>query len=555
MVPDVPVPDTPSRAEVKLYLRLRQKLGDDFVVYHSVRYSLGSGRGEPEQGEADFVVLHPEHGLLVIEVKGGLVTWDAHKDHWFSEGRDGRHEIRNPFEQAQRCVRAIQRLVEATRLGQEILVTWAVALPDCRIDQARLRESPYAPRLIDVYDLDDPTPRLLQIYQRFGAAAAKLTSRTQRTIEQHVLARHYRLAPTLSTRIEWERQSLALLTEPQNLCLDFLTLNHRCLVQGPAGTGKTVVAIEHARRLAAAGQRVGLVCYNRLLARFLQASVQADVCGDAIVAGTFHELCERFARAASLEWNVPQADELRQRFWKEEAPLLLVEALDHLPDSRLDHLVVDEGQDFDPDWWEALCGTLRDSRGGGLVIFCDPRQNIYQRKQSYPLTTPVFPLRLNCRNTRAIAEYCCDLVGEVERVSTLAGHGERPVLRHYANDDEQRQRIERDLHRLLDEEGLQPHQIVILGTRQLPRSSLANVATLADRPLVVMKEGAAEPDQIRYATLHSFKGLDADVVLLCDVDGNEHTCTPAHLYVAASRARHRLLVYAKRGVTLPGSTT
>ncbi|RMH55618.1 MAG: NERD domain-containing protein, partial [Bacteroidetes bacterium] len=67
-----------------------------------------AGRGDALQGEADFVILHPDYGMLVIEVKGGGVTWDRAKNRWFSEGRHARNPIADPFRQAQRCVRAFQ---------------------------------------------------------------------------------------------------------------------------------------------------------------------------------------------------------------------------------------------------------------------------------------------------------------------------------------------------------------------------------------------------------------------------------------------------------------
>ena len=49
-----------------------------------------------------------------------------------------------------------------------------------------------------------------------------------------------------------------------------LRQQRRLKVIGGAGTGKTWLALEQARHLAAGGERVALVCYSRGLARFLQ---------------------------------------------------------------------------------------------------------------------------------------------------------------------------------------------------------------------------------------------------------------------------------------------
>ncbi len=553
MVPDAPVPDTPSDAEIKFFRRLREQLSDDFVVYHSVTYWIATGRDSASRGEVDFVVLHPDCGMLVVEVKGGGVTWDSARNRWLSEGRDGTHTITDPFKQAQRGVRALKRLLSrvSSVRSHAVSITWAVALPDCRADQAGLAESPLSRRLIDVGDLRELGKRVGTIFRQTGSQNERIPKRVLRAIEQHVLARYYELVPTLSSQVEWERQSLDRLTEPQSLCLDFLELNRRCLVRGPAGTGKTVIAIEYARRLAASGQRVVLACYNRPLACFLHAAVEADVCRESILVGTFHEICERLAREAGLGWNVPQGREESQRFWDEDAALLLTEALEKLPDRRFDHLVVDEGQDMNPDWWEALCGLLQDRDTGGLVIFCDPRQNIYRRKQVYPVEKPVFPLRMNCRNTRAIADFFCRVIGEPERLSVLASAGEAPVVRRFRNPQQQVRWIERDVRRLLEQEGIRPDQIAILGPHRFENSSLADRKEIAGLPLVG-RDTDESGDRIRYSTLHRFKGLEADIVLLCDIDGDPRTCGPEHLYVAASRARSRLFVYAAEGVQLPG---
>jgi superfamily I DNA/RNA helicase len=52
------------------------------------------------------------------------------------------------------------------------------------------------------------------------------------------------------------------------------------------------------------------------------------------------------------------------------------------------------------------------------------------------------------------------------------------------------------------------------------------------------------PDQgkVRIGTIQSFKGLEADVVVLLGIDGSEHACSPANLYVGATRARTMLYV-------------
>ena len=88
MVP-FPMLPTDSAAERRLYEGFLEQLEDAYVVFHSVDWVLGGRRGTPEQGEADFVIAHPEDGLLVLEVKGGDVRYDPERRRWSQRGRTG----------------------------------------------------------------------------------------------------------------------------------------------------------------------------------------------------------------------------------------------------------------------------------------------------------------------------------------------------------------------------------------------------------------------------------------------------------------------------------
>ena len=78
MIPESPV-ETESNAERRLFDRLRDETPDDVVAFHSVAWQLPRKKGRPEQGEADFVLAHPDYGVLTLEVKGGTVRYDARR--------------------------------------------------------------------------------------------------------------------------------------------------------------------------------------------------------------------------------------------------------------------------------------------------------------------------------------------------------------------------------------------------------------------------------------------------------------------------------------------
>src|SRR2546428_12172558 len=102
MVP-FPMLPTASSAERRLYEGFLAQLADEYVVYHSVPWNLGPDRpgGARVEGEADFVVAHPQDGILVLEAKGGELSYDPDSKRWFQAGREGRHPLdEDPFHQA-----------------------------------------------------------------------------------------------------------------------------------------------------------------------------------------------------------------------------------------------------------------------------------------------------------------------------------------------------------------------------------------------------------------------------------------------------------------------
>ena len=72
---------TKSKAEKMLYPIFRDSLDDSYQVYHSRWWSF-----KYRTGETDFLVVHPDKGILVIEVKGGKIEYDNFSDSWYSNG-------------------------------------------------------------------------------------------------------------------------------------------------------------------------------------------------------------------------------------------------------------------------------------------------------------------------------------------------------------------------------------------------------------------------------------------------------------------------------------
>ena len=337
MCPDVPVTAAPESAEARLYLSLRD-LPDEYRIYHSVSYYLTPRAGEPlREGEIDFLILHPELGLLVLEVKGGKISYDGRTKVWTSINRHGTaNEIQDPFRQGQHGEKSLIREIERRGFfngsGPTFAHGHAVAFPDCRYDPERIPFAAPRELVIDADDLEngalEAVNRVFRTIQQ-GRAVQPMTKKLVKQLGQQVLAPHFQLASTLRQDLGVERTAFVRLVDEQFACLDAIEANPRVLVEGAAGTGKTVVACEAARRLATDGANVLLLCYNRPLGS--QLSRFAEECAGLagrIWAGSFHELCRAWAERAGLEWSEPVGPGAvgASEFWNDHSGMLLLEA-------------------------------------------------------------------------------------------------------------------------------------------------------------------------------------------------------------------------------------
>ncbi len=536
MIPTTPDRDTPA-SERYVFDRLRGELPDTITVLHARRFVLSPGKNRREQeGELDFLVVDPARGMIGLEVKGGGVRREA--DGWASTGRDGTaHRISDPARQAQSAVHAIARyLATDGKMGAGRAVVrygWGVVFPDIDVHRDL---GPDLPRthVIDRLDLADPARATTRLFETQKIDGPPLSREAFDALIGR-LAPCFHLVPSLGGRLRDEAEALVRLTHEQIRILRAIDRQPRLAIEGAAGTGKTVLAVERARRLAAEGKRVLLLCFNRPLADALAREAKG------FEVESFHGLCRVLAEKAGLVFRIPDRPPAQQRFWEQEAPELLLDAIANLPDERWDAVIVDEGQDFRTNWWSVIEELLRDPKNGMLSVFFDPHQNLYGGGPPADLAAHPYVLAWNCRNTRRIASWCAEQVKAAAEIHPNAPEGEAVEVIRCASQTEAVDAVRKLLHRYVVEGGLSSDGVVVLSTHNPSRSVLAHHRSLAGLTLVPL-EDRRTADQVRFTSLHRFKGLEADVVILVDVEPGERTSSPTHLYVGASRARHRLAV-------------
>ena len=533
MLPSKPDPDSPN-SEKRVFKILERDLPGDWVCIHSRRFVIPATHArEAREGEVDFIVLHPNRGYACLEVKGGRIERNKHNA-WHSTDRDGkRHSIGDPGRQASKGCHSIKDYLRERFPGAALHYSWGVIFPDISTKGGL---GPDLPRdiIVDRTNLDNVKEQLEVLFDHWNAPREEIPGSLRKDFER-ALVPAFSLVPLLKDKIDEEAAELVRMTAEQKNLLECCHANRRVAVEGGAGTGKTILAMEKARRLAEEGKRVRFLCYNKPLADSL------DEAAEGFVVTTFHEACCELALESGLKFNVPANPKKRQAFFDDQAPDLLLESLELNPEKHYDAVIVDEGQDFKEHWWLAIEELLADKDSGHLYVFHDPNQDIYDGKFSNDLRLTPFLLKLNCRNTVRIAEYCSGLLELNSDTRDAAPEG-APVKEIKVSDSaEMADAVRKLLHTYVNEEGIPTERVVILTGRSLKRSPVKKAGKLGNLELIEFGEDI-KPNSVLISTLHRFKGLESDIAIICDIDRNSERFNPKELYVAASRAKHVLAV-------------
>ena len=339
----------------------------------------------------------------------------------------------------------------------------------------------------------------------------------------------------LKLEFDEEDKKIVELTEDQAWVRSFVMNRRRAAVTGPAGSGKTILALQIAQRLADEGKRTLLTCFNKLLGEHLR-----DVAGDRpnLEVAHFHGLAVTLAREAGLPLPV-EGDEPGQDYFEEVLPDLLRRAAERLG-PRYDAIVVDEAQDFHEAWWPDLMSLHRDPDEGRLYVFADDNQNLYGGALPLGPEDHCGPLRGNVRNTKAIGEFVSVFYRGEEKPLVRGPEGRPPQILGYEDDDGLARLLGIVLTNLVEEEHLHLDDIVVLTPSGRAKSRLRARERIDGFRL----SERLEPGTILATSVHGFKGLERAVVILAELGDKHAEELSQYLYVGASRAKNELIVLA-----------
>jgi hypothetical protein len=554
MIPDVSPDEIVHGSERDVYVALRDQLPDPFRVVHSLpwlRPERDAADAPLSEGEADFVIFHPDYGLLVLEVKGGEEMF-ARGHLWFRKLERGERKITNPFVQARRNMHALNDAIEE-RTGKRItrsdyVYSYAVVFPGGRA-VGKLPLDVADDILIDADRMHELERMVLKAFDAFPQKKGKL-SRQQYVEMLDVLLPRFEIMRPLNPQIEAGREKLLELTGNQALAFRGLFANRQLLVEGVAGSGKTLLAVERALAFAREGKSCLLVCYNKELAQWIREQLAADPdrseYASLVHVYHFHALAAELAREAGLKFEVPSDPAKARQFWDEDAVSILESAsasLFAMAEPRYDALVVDEAQDFAELWWYALFPLIKDGESGLIFVFMDLAQSLRANASPPPFDFPArYLLDVNCRNSKRIARMSARLVPLESHSPAGAPLGVDVRILRASTPAQEAGLVAAELRRLLDAEHLKPKQIALIGPAAKDRGSLKNLDEVGGVRLVASAAEWRQGKGLLCSTARSFKGLEADVVIVYDLAALGPGFTSADLYVACSRARHALIL-------------
>lgn len=558
MIPSVISPEVKSAAEKRIFEWFRDDpRTNDWIVLHSLGIS---NHNKVMHGETDFFVLIPYKGLFALEVKGGRVKrGDGIWSFTDRYGTVGTKE-RGPFDQAWDGVFSITcdiktKLNSAHRHLENVFYGIGVMFPDVEYNTVGCDEEQW-----QVYDCNDGNNVYSYMERLFEGASSKwktlygfdvpfekLPSEDDIRYIANILRGDFDKAVALSVQIKYAEEELIKLTGEQYRCIDQLDDNKRCLIEGGAGTGKTLVAVEEAKKAAAKGQRVALFCYNKNLGDWLEKYFE-DIPGELRPAyiGTFHRYMIRITKRAGIHLSFPEADEESEYFYSEDLPVSAEMAFLRLRIEKFDKIIVDEAQDlvtkrylsvFD----KCISGGL--SRGRWTFFGDFSQQAIYNKSLNgeqmknmiEDLTSFIrFKLTINCRNTKTICDEIAivtDFKAPSEVWSKVDG---MPVQYLTYSTKEEEKKCLVDAVKSLMENHISPKKISILSPQKREKSIIAEIDEYEIKDYRTYGNS-----KLSFCTIQAFKGLENSVVILVDID----TIADKQLmYVALSRARTGLYV-------------
>ena len=576
-----------SAGERRVAQRLEQALGADTLLW----YDVPAG---PKQSRPDFIVLHPERGLLILETRDypAQAIAQATRQAW-DLLVDGKPKVViNPLAQARFCALQVAGVLErdpyllqtvgvhAGKLGfacgHGLILS---AITRAQFETAGLAHAVEPDLVICQDEIEDAQTLAQRLWRMLPAAPG---SRPLHSLQLERLRwgmfPQMRLYPQGAPVDSGDTEAalsgyLRVMDLAQEQFVRSMGEGHR-VIHGVAGSGKTMLLCQRAEHLAQTSGPGALpiliLCYSEPLAGMLSALMQAKGVAALVQVRPFFQWCSEQLLAFNQKLPAPNLPLAARR---EDLVQRVIRAVDAgaVPAGQYQAILVDEGHDFAPEWVK-LITRMVDPATNSLLLLYDDTQSIYERSRSRLFSFRragvqaqgrTTLLRINHRNT-------CQTL---ETASLIAA----PLLRDDVQDDDgislltpvsggrdgpetviiRQQTFREEVFKVVEQLGAAHHDghdwgdMAIICRHTWMRDECANVLKLRNLPHEVRSATASAADTIKLLLMSACNGLEFAVVALPGVghmpaeDDNEEE--EARLfYIAATRATERLVITVSR---------
>ncbi len=520
-------------SEYQTLEQLRDGLSDQFEIFHGVHWTNLTGRAI--YGEIDFLVLHPNGRLLAIEQKNIELEFQQGK---LITSYGVNEEIKDVSSQITRNIANLRKKFSQIHPHLALQIDHILYLPTSRyLDEVPINVG----RIVDCaseLSLPDIVQSILEDY-----STTLPTNLADVTSIHRFLMGHLNLVPNIGILSKQAKEVSFNLSRGLTDWVERLDFSpFRLYIQGTAGSGKTQLALSELTK-AHKNHLYGLyLCFNRPLADAIKS-----LAPNPQICSTFHELAKNIAELLSFPVDITSDQafiQLEKIFFTQAEKLA----------NQFDFLIVDEGQDFKPEWRELICNMVKPN--GRIIWMEDPSQTIYPDRTTSDWSSWVqFKSPVNYRSPQLIIELINELeLTEREIISGNPFVGEVTGLRAYQKNDESSlfKATQIEVQNLLSQ-GYSCESIAVITFGGANRSKLlhSKQTQIAGKGIKKLlgytsdNQAQWSSGEILFDTIYRFKGLSADAVIITEVDFNEfNPQIKRKLFVALTRARLKAVIVA-----------
>ena len=490
-------------------------------------------------GEADFVIIAPPYGIFILEIKSGGVGFDGTYWKFINRNHEITEKTRGPFEQAKEAMFEIKQIISERFDNQynekNVLYYYGVIFTDeGSFPKEKLIED--QPWCLQQNDGKNDYCSFIKLLNKKFREQLKLQNKkipeafsdSDAAKIAKVLRPIVDIVPPIKSFIDDTEQDIFELTQEQLECLDDIELNPQMLVFGAAGTGKTLIAIEDAKRSALKNKKTGIFCFNSKLSEEIQTQFDGI---QNVEASSITKYLYKFLPNKNYVNSMNSAE--KNHFFNEELPNIACK----------DKIIIDEFQDICTEAYLAFFNKIlkKGLCDGNFTFYGDfTRQAIFNKTSDLSLldSYSIYAkkrLSVNCRNSMNVGNELVNISGFEDTKYKLQIPGEKVEYYTWKTRTEQTSKFDSIVRTLIDAT-INPRDITILA----PITRNNSIIDITDySKSIIDYQVNATKNKITFSTIQGFKGLENKIIILIDITSYEDKQL---MYVAFSRARSKLIV-------------